>query len=209
MENVNLAKALVNAQSQMKAVAMNATNPFYKSKYADLGSVIETAKPVLKANGLAVSQLVVGGSGQVGITTMLIHESGESISSTVTIPIEGNNIAQEAGKAITYLRRYALASILGMYADEDTDAHKPHVENKEPSVKDEAVKLGAVEGMTVEMAKTAISSEGVPYGELTREELVRRFNSKVDKRKKKPDEFSEIDKFKMDAAKVLIANWGK
>jgi len=76
----------------------------------------------LKGHGLAVSQLVEGDAGQVGITTMLIHESGEFISSTVTIPVAGQNVAQEAGKAVTYLRRYSLASILGLYADADNDA---------------------------------------------------------------------------------------
>jgi len=121
-----LSKALVSAQSEFRAVEMNAVNPFFKSKYADLGAVIESAKPILKARGLAVSQLVEGDAGQVGITTMLVHESGEFISSTVTIPVSGQNVAQEAGKAVTYLRRYSLASILGLYADEDTDGNEGH-----------------------------------------------------------------------------------
>jgi hypothetical protein len=127
-----LAPALVKAQSEFKAVQMNSMNPFYKSKYADLGAVIESCKPVLKVNGLAISQLVEGATGEVGVTTMLIHESGEFLSSTVTIPVAGKDIGQEAGKAVTYLRRYALASILGLYADEDTDsATKPEKETKQ------------------------------------------------------------------------------
>jgi len=67
----SLSKALVLASSEFKPVTMNSTNPFYKSKYADLGAVIETAKPILKNHGLAVSQLVEGENGQVGVTTML------------------------------------------------------------------------------------------------------------------------------------------
>ena len=139
----SLSKALVLAQSQFKHVPMNSVNPFFKSKYADLGAVIEASKPVLKANGLAVSQLVEGEGGQVGVTTILIHESGEFISSTVSIPVEGNNIAQESGKAITYLRRYGLASILGMYADEDSDANKSTDSNKS-AVETFAKESGAV-----------------------------------------------------------------
>jgi len=106
---------------------------FFNAKYADLGAVIEAAKPILKDNGLAVSQLVEGESGQVGITTILIHQSGEFISSTVSIPVEGKNLAQESGKAITYLRRYGLASILGMYADEDTDGNNQQKKDKQES----------------------------------------------------------------------------
>ena len=124
----SLSKALVIASSEFKPVLMNSTNPFYKSKYADLGAVIETAKPILKNHGLAVSQLVEGENGQVGVTTLLIHESGEWLSSFVTIPVTGQNVAQEAGKAVTYLRRYALAAILGLYADEDTDGEGSHKE---------------------------------------------------------------------------------
>jgi len=134
-----LSKALVSAQSEFKAIEMNAKNPFYKSKYADLGAVILTAKPVLKANGLAVSQLVEGENGQVGITTMLVHESGEFISSYVTIPVDGSNLAQEAGKAVTYLRRYSLASILGLYADEDTDGEGSHKEPEKSTVNKESI----------------------------------------------------------------------
>jgi len=123
---IALSKALVIAQSEFKSVTMNSVNPFFKSKYADLGAVIESCKPVLKAHGLAVSQLVEGENSQVGITTILVHESGEFISSTVTIPVAGANVAQEAGKTVTYLRRYALASILGLYADEDNDGEGSH-----------------------------------------------------------------------------------
>ena len=181
----SLSKALVIAQSQFKHVPMNSTNPFYKSKYADLGAVIESSKAILKDNGLAVSQLVEGESGQVGITTILIHESGEFISSTVSIPVEGNNIAQESGKAITYLRRYGLASILGMYADEDTDAHK-----EERSITDEAKKLGAVEKkknppvpldnvpqMSLDLAQSVMTSKMKKYGDCDNEELRFMFNS--------------------------------
>jgi len=126
-----LSKALVLAQSEFPRVAFNSTNPYFNSNYADLGAVIETSKPILKSHGLAVSQLVEGAAGEVGITTLLIHESGEYISSCVTILVDGKNLAQEAGKSITYLRRYALAAILGLYADADNDGNdSPH---KEPS----------------------------------------------------------------------------
>jgi len=131
----SLSKALVLAQSEFKGVTMNSVNPFYKSKYADLGAVIETCKPILSKHGLAVSQLAEGGDGQAGVTTMLIHESGEYISTSLVVPISGSNISQEAGKTITYLRRYGLAAILGLYADEDTDAEGSHKEQPKQTEK--------------------------------------------------------------------------
>lgn len=129
-----LAIALVKAQAEMPAAKFNATNPFFKSKYADLGSVIETARPVLAKHGLAILQPVVSsGNGRIGIRTLVIHESGEFISSDVYIPVldeKGKSLVQSAGSIISYLRRYSLSSMLGIYADEDTDANGGEKEEK-------------------------------------------------------------------------------
>ncbi len=129
-----LAIALVKAQAEMPAAKFNATNPFFKSKYADLGSVIETARPVLAKHGLAILQPVISsGNGRIGIRTMVIHESGEFISSDVYIPVldeKGKSLVQSAGSIISYLRRYSLSSTLGIYADEDTDANSGKKEEK-------------------------------------------------------------------------------
>lgn len=148
---VELAAALSLAQKEMPKVKFNATNPFFKSKYADLGAIIETSKPILAKHGLSVSQLVIGATDQgtplVGVETILMHKSGEWTSSAILLPLNidmtaarefneahpgkyepkftsDKNAAQEAGKTITYLRRYALSAILGMYADEDNDANE-------------------------------------------------------------------------------------
>jgi hypothetical protein len=130
-----LAKALSSAQAEMPAVPLTAFNPFFKSRYADLGSVIDTARPILAKNGLSVSQLAVSDPGEVGVETLLMHTSGEWISGRVTIPATAK--AQEAGATITYLRRYAYSAILGMYADEDNDGNDP---NKKAGEKKEAAK---------------------------------------------------------------------
>lgn len=130
----NVAAALVAAQVEFKPAPFNATNPFLKNKYADLGSVIETARPVLAKHGLSILQPVVSsGMSNIGIQTILLHKSGEYIASTVILPIvdqKGLSVAQSAGVIITYLRRYALASMLGIYADEDTDANEKNKESE-------------------------------------------------------------------------------
>lgn len=121
-----LADALSKAQAEMPVVKMNASNPFLKNKYADLGAVIETSRPILAKNGLSISQFPTSENDKLGITSILMHTSGEWIESTIVITptdSKGLSYAQAAGVAISYLRRYGWASILGLYADEDTDGH--------------------------------------------------------------------------------------
>ena len=120
----NLAAALAKAQADFPAVPFNAVNPFLKNRYADLGAVIETARPVLAKNGLSFTQMVNSEAEYIGVTTVLMHSSGEYLASNVLLPLSeerGKSQAQVAGSVVTYLRRYALASILGLYADEDSD----------------------------------------------------------------------------------------
>lgn len=124
-----LSAALANVQAEVKAAPMDSTNPFLHNRYASLGAVIEAARPVLMKNDLAVCQMPVSApDGQIGVETMLMHKSGEFISRTFLLPLseeKGKSLAQVAGSVITYLRRYALAGFLGIYADEDVDGQTP------------------------------------------------------------------------------------
>lgn len=123
-----LAIALSKAQAEMPAAPFNAVNPFLKNQYADLGSIVETARPVLAKYGIAVSQHPVSDGDCLGLTTILMHSSGEWMESTIYLAMgeeKGKSNAQVAGSIISYLRRYSLAAILGMYADQDTDANQP------------------------------------------------------------------------------------
>lgn len=124
-EQINeLAGALAKAQGELKPAAMNATNPFLKNRYADLGAVIEAAKVVLPKYGLSVSQLVSSDADKIAVTTILMHQSGQWLKDTASLVMgeeRGKSAAQVAGSIITYMRRYAYASIVGIYADEDTD----------------------------------------------------------------------------------------
>jgi hypothetical protein len=114
-----LFKALVQFQAECGSPRKNATNPHFKSKFADLGEVLETAKPVLQKHGLALLQFPCGGSGDaVSVATMLTHESGQWLSATVCMPLEKKS-PQAAGSAISYARRYSAMAALGMAADDD------------------------------------------------------------------------------------------
>lgn len=121
-----LAAALAKAQSQMEPAKKDTKGNF--GKFADLGEVIDTIRKVSTPNGLSFSQFPVGDAAGVGVSTILMHESGEWLSDTIYLPssdaMGGRNGAQIAGGNITYLRRYALSSVFGVYADEDTDGQQ-------------------------------------------------------------------------------------
>jgi len=121
-----LAAALVKAQSEMPEIPMDGLNPHYKSKFSTLGAVIKATRPVFTANGLCILQLPSGQMDEVGLTTRIVHVSGEWIESELVMKVpQGANPGQEVGKLVTYLRRYALASAAGVYSDEDTDNEAP------------------------------------------------------------------------------------
>lgn len=114
-----LAKALSDFQGEMGSVGFDANNPFFKSKYATLAAIVASAKTFLSKHGLCVSQLATLDG---GVTTILMHDSGQFIADTLKLtPVK--NDPQGMGSAITYARRYAYASILGIVADEDDDGN--------------------------------------------------------------------------------------
>jgi hypothetical protein len=113
-----LAKALAAAQDEIEDAHEDATNPHFRSRYATLASVRKAIRKPLVKNGLAYSQLIEDGDGGVAITTILMHSSGQHISSTHTMPVD-KRTAQAEGSAITYGRRYALSALVGIATDDD------------------------------------------------------------------------------------------
>ena len=114
----HLAAALNKAQAEMSGAKKGATNPFFKSKYADLNSVVDAVRIPFSENGLSYSQFPIMDENRVGVETILMHESGEFIASTLTLPT-GKLDAQAAGSAITYARRYSLQAVAGIPAEDD------------------------------------------------------------------------------------------
>ena len=122
----NLADALVKAQSKIKNLYPSATG--YGYDYVPLEKIIDMLKEVLTEFGLSYVQLPYGGSAgnTVGLTTRIIHNSGEWLEETAEFPVtdmKGVNASQKAGAAITYFRRYALSSAFGITGDKDVDAN--------------------------------------------------------------------------------------
>lgn len=114
-----LATALAKAQGQLEGAKKDTANPFFKSKYADLSSVVDAIKAAFPGNGLSYVQTIVTAEHGVGVETMLMHESGEWIcGEPFTIPVNKAD-AQGFGSALTYARRYSLSAIAGVKADDD------------------------------------------------------------------------------------------
>ena len=115
-----LAAALAAAQGEFKAVPKKAENPFFKSKYADLPSVVLAASEILAKHGLSVSQMPDFDGEHDLLTTTVMHSSGEWVEASARLHLAKDD-PQGQGSAITYARRYAFSGALGIVTDEDDD----------------------------------------------------------------------------------------
>ena len=115
----NIALALLKAQSEMSNPKKGSSNPFFKSKYADLNAVREAVIPILNENGIIVLQPIVHVDGKNFVKTVLLHESGEFLESLTEIIYNKQNDAQAQGSGISYARRYSLQSFVCVGADDD------------------------------------------------------------------------------------------
>ena len=113
-----LALALHKAQKNIKAALKDSTNPHFRSKYADLSSVIDAVKQPLLDQGIVFLQGVSGVENGVAVETVLLHVSGEWMSSKLEIPASKHD-AQGYGSAITYGRRYGLQAMCGVPTEDD------------------------------------------------------------------------------------------
>ncbi len=139
-ESINeLATALAKAQQEIKAAHKDAANPFFKSKYADLASTWDACRDALNKNGLSVAQTISNTiDGHATLITTLMHSSGQWIDGGCPLILneriskDGEPIKpgmQELGSAVSYARRYGLAAICGVVAEDD-DANTSYVKQE-------------------------------------------------------------------------------
>lgn len=115
-----LVQALAAFQADLPPVDLDRVNLHFKSKYASLGSITKKVFPKLAEHGFAFSVGSFVDNGALILDAHLIHESGDSRSAQ--FPITETN-PQKVGSAVTYYRRYALAALTGIVADEDDDGN--------------------------------------------------------------------------------------
>lgn len=126
-----LAVAMAAAQKLIKVAAKESINPHFKNKYADLAEVWAACRQGLHEYGIAVIQSPGYEPGIATMTTRLLHSSGEWIEATAGCRLSKDD-PQGYGSAVTYLRRYALASMLGIVADDDDDANEASRKDANP-----------------------------------------------------------------------------
>jgi hypothetical protein len=122
-EIAELAAAMVKVQQALTPVCKDAENPFSKSRYSTLNSVIEACRDALIAHGIWVVQVPVPvESGHLGLMTKLVHTaSGQWQASLMVMPLPKAD-PQGYGSALTYARRYGLATLVGLVSEADDDA---------------------------------------------------------------------------------------
>lgn len=161
-ERAELAAALSAAQSEIYSAPKTEKNPFFKSTYADLASVRAAIREAFGKHGLSIVQIPHTSNGDVLVTTILMHKSGQFIEGTLAIkPVKGD--PQGVGSAITYARRYSLMAFAGVAPDDDdgnaasgkteppnnrqrTKDKPPKETNYWPTLKDLLMKIGVEEG---------------------------------------------------------------
>lgn len=162
-----LATALCSFQESIETVRKTNTNPFFKSKYASLSDILEVIRQPLADNGLSFVQFP---SGEYGLTTLLMHVSGEWISDSYKMTPTKND-PQGAGSVITYQRRYALGAILGLNIDEDDDGNsgsKPEkVTTSQLGYAEELVRKSTLEEDKKERALKALENPDLSLAEYT------------------------------------------
>lgn len=177
-----LAVALSKVQSKIKGAVEDSTNPHFKSKYASLQSVIDVAREPLAANGLSVTQLLSDGlPNHVTMETVLLHSSGQWISSTFSVPVTKQD-AQGYGSACTYARRYSYMSLIGI-APIDDDANAA----VEPAPEERGTKIPANYLKFIETATNA--------------DQLLKWSEGIDKKMKENPQFRNAFKKKWDALK--------
>lgn len=131
----DLFTALSKAQAEMETAELSSSNPFFKTRYADLAAIVKASRPALtKYNLSIIQQIITHDDGQTMLHTLLCHNSGQWVESRVRI-VPPKNDVQSIGSYITYLRRYSIAAICGIVSSDDDDGEAAVAHNRSNQVK--------------------------------------------------------------------------
>jgi len=164
-----LAKALISAQADLRNPPFDKANTAFGAPrgYSSLAAHVDTIRPALAKHKLAVVQLVGSGPEKtLTLLTRLVHESGQFMESSVSVPMPASE--QKVGSALTYLRRYALAAIVGVCGDEDDDGNVASA----PTIAQEAPKPKKLVVVPPTRTEAAMAGAAAPAGVLRFEGVV-------------------------------------
>ena len=140
----HLSAALVKAQSEVDNAVKNATNPHFRSSYANLEAVLFTVKPILAKHDLSVVQFPGYEDGVCTLSTLVLHKSGEWLQSEAGAPLD-KPTAWSVGSCVTYLRRYSLASICQIAQEDDDGSAASEPSNPKPAKQTKPAKQPTVD----------------------------------------------------------------
>lgn len=155
---IKLTAALAKFQSEVKNPPNSANNPFFKSKYAPLDVVINTAKELLGKHGLSYIQMPGGDGDKVTCVTILMCE-GEWVESDILILKADKVTAQGTGSAITYARRYQLSAMLGLAGEEDDDGNNATGNKKDGKQTKEELEAEKLKTMPIDATKVKVIND--------------------------------------------------
>jgi hypothetical protein len=190
-ENINeLAKAMSEAQKNMKPASKDAVNPYFKSKYSNISSVWEAIRGPITDNGLTVWQDVITCDKTVSVSTRIVHHSGQWVEfGPLVIPLAKLD-AQVIGSATSYAKRYALCAAIGVVSDDDDDGNLASSKMAQPQQQQQP-----------QQAPPARKAEFISKGDLQQIEILLKDNEEEKKR--------VLAHYKIDSLAMIPAAHGK
>lgn len=166
-----LAKALATFQAKVKQPLKDKDNPFFKSKYVPLENVVEAITTSAGEHGLSFIQMPLTDqqTGNVGVITIVMHESGEWIETEAVYAKPAKYDAQGVGSVITYLRRYSLSAVFGITSDEDDDGNSASIQDNQAPPQQQAYRNNIPVPQTAQEAAAIKLSFGKHKGKTLRE----------------------------------------
>ncbi len=163
-----LSAALAKAQGEIKNPAFDKANPHFRNRYASLASCLDAVRVPLSKNGLAIMQVITTPAPDwVTVTTILTHSSGEWISADFGAKAQAQ--IQQVGATVTYLRRYALSSVLGIVGDDDDDGESDQQSKSQrpPDAPREPAKEPTLTTAEAKSLMKALAAKGLSLGDLS------------------------------------------